>query len=188
MADLTTLANVKEWLGQQNVTANDALLSRLISACSEYMQTLMSRTIALSSYAEIRNGMGMDAMMVKNTPLVSVAALTIDGVAIPPRPALGPASSGYGYTFDDQVVYLSGYRFNWGRQNVTISYDAGFATTPPDLEQACIDIIGDWFKYRDRIGKSSESIEGQSISFANQQIPVRTMGVILAYKRVSPVY
>jgi hypothetical protein len=184
MADLTTLANVKEWLGMNNITASDALISRLISACSAYMQTAMSRDIAVATYNEKRNGMGQDSMMLKETPIVTVNSLTIDGAAIPPQTGLVTG----GYLYDDQMVYLAGYRFNWGRQNVIVNYVGGYATTPPDIEQACIDIIGDWFKYRERIGKTSEGIEGQSITFVNQSIPARAMGVILAYKRVSPVY
>lgn len=189
--DLTTLANVREWLQQQPaITANDALLTRLISAASQYMQSLMTRTIAVAAYSEARNGMGMDSMMLKNQPIVSVESVYVDGMAIPPRPALGPGVtvSPWGYTFDKVMLYLSGYRFTPGRQNVLINYHGGYAVTPPDLEQACIDIVGEWFKYRDRIGKTSEGIEGQSISFADIPLPKRAAGIIVVYNNKSPVY
>lgn len=191
VGDLTTLATLKEWLNiPSSTTTSDALLSRMISACSNYIQTFMSRTIAVAGYTETRNGMGSCRMMLKNTPVVSVESLSIDGLAIPVRPTLGPNSSTlpWGYVFDDQILYLSGYVFNRGAQNVAVSYHAGFATTPPDIEQACIDMIGDWFKYKDRIGKLSEGIEQQTITFTNADIPARSKGVLLAYKRVSPVY
>jgi hypothetical protein len=192
VGDLTTLAVLKEWLVIANtVTVSDAMLARLISAASTYIQnTLISRTIALAQYQEVRNGMGMDSMMLKTTPLVSVQSLSVNGAAIAARAPLGPgATNGAGgYTFDDQMIYLSGFVFCSGRQNVIVNYTAGYAMTPPDLEQACIDIISDWFKAKDRIGKSGESIEGQSISFSLAQVPPRAMGVISGYRRVSPVF
>jgi len=162
-----------------------------------------------------------------------------------------------GFTFDDISIYLSGYVFANGYQNVTVSYDAGFliadepqtipatapyvcttmarwaasdqgvkyASTgeqfvrvanapgvaqyayvdsvytfnladagldvlisygyvPYDLEQACIDMIGDWFKYQARIGVLTQAIEQQTITFVNAALPARTLGVLQQYKRV----
>lgn len=190
--DLTTLPEVKEYLGIPPLqTTNDALLSRLITASSAYMESLMSRTIALQTYTEVRNGLGGQSMVLFNQPIVSVAALMIDGVTIPPRPPLGPGAItgyGFGYNFDDTRLFVSGVQFCRGFQNVVCMYTGGFATVPPDLDQACIEMVGDWYKYRDRIGKLSEGIEGQTISFARDQIPPRVLGVILTYKRVAPIY
>ena len=66
---------------------------------------------------------------------------------------------------------------------VAISY----AMVPAELEQACVDMIGDWFRYKDRTGKLSEGIEGQTITFVNTAIPARTQGVLNQYKKVAPV-
>jgi hypothetical protein len=68
---------------------------------------------------------------------------------------------------------------------VLISY----ACVPYDVEQACIDTMGDWFKYRERIGVTSKSIDGQSISltnFTNTGLPVRARDALQQYKRVAP--
>lgn len=196
--DLTTLDNVKGWLGLSVPPAGtaaptyiDTLLTRLIAAASAFIQIQISRTIALQAYTEVRNGYGTAQMMLKNVPIVTLTSLSINGIAIQARPALGPGATtgpGGGYTFDDQIIYLSGYEFCRGAQNVSVAYTAGYADTPPDLEQACIDMIGDWFRYRDRIGKLSEGIEGQTISFTNSDIPARSRGVLLGYKRVTPVF
>ena len=188
--DLTTLANAKEYLGLTN-TVNDSLISRLISAASNFMQTWMSRTIALQTYNDVRNGMNGNRMVLLNQPIVSIISLGINGLVVPVRPPLGPGASippPFGFTFDDTSIMLTGYLFCQGFQNVYITYTAGFATTPPDIEQACIDMIGDWFKYKDRIGKNSEGIEGQTISFLNPEISARCLSVLQTYKRVTPVY
>jgi len=173
------------------VGITDPLLSRLISAASHLMQSYMSREIPLASYTEVRNGKGSQRMVTKNGPINSIGNLTIDGIAIPPRPSLGPGASTpppWGWVADDFEVMLTGYTFTRGFQNVYLAYTAGYAQTPPDLEQACVELVGDWFKYKDRIGKASESIEGQSISFNISGIPDRVLSVLNTYKRVWPVY
>jgi hypothetical protein len=171
------------------VGVSDSLLSRLISAASAYMQAWMSRTIALTTYSETRNGVGGQRLPLVNTPVVSVASLLINGAAIPVRPPLGAGSTNApgGYVNDDMSIMVCGWSFCRGFQNITINYNAGFATTPPDIEQACIDIVGEWFRYMARIGKLSEGIEGQTITFTNAQVPPRALGVMQTYKRVYPV-
>ena len=193
VGDLTTLDNVEGFLGL-TVGANppiDTLLTRLISAVSAYMQTAMSRTIAQTTYNETRNGMGNTRMALKNTPIISIATLAVDGVSIALRAPLSQSSTASpgGYTFDQTTIMLSnGYSFTRGYQNVQVTYDAGFATTPYDVEQACVDTVCDWFKYRDRIGKISEAIDQQTITFTNSDFPARARGVINFYNTKSPVY
>jgi hypothetical protein len=59
--DLTTLADVKAWLqtGQAAFPAtDDALLTGLITAASQYIQTWLNRQISLANYFETRDGTG----------------------------------------------------------------------------------------------------------------------------------
>src|SRR5712672_1141656 len=61
--DLTTLADVKAWLqtGQNPFPAtDDALLQRLISAASEFIQNWLGRQIVSADWLEIRDGPGGD--------------------------------------------------------------------------------------------------------------------------------
>lgn len=188
--DLTTLDSVKQWLNVTGTTASDALLTDLIAAASASIQKLATRTFALATYVEARNGMGGRSMAVMNFPIVSVGSVMIDGNLIPARPNLAFYSAGIGgWTNDLYMIYLTGFEFSWGKQNVLLTYDAGYQTTPPDVEQACNTLIGNWFKYRDRMGKASESIEGQSISFTSKMYADGgVMDVINSNKRVAPVY
>jgi hypothetical protein len=63
-----------------------------------------------------------------------------------------------------------------------------YGYVPFDVEQAAVDMIGDWFRYRDRIGQTSMAIEQQSITFTNTAITARAQGVLNQYKRVTPIY
>jgi hypothetical protein len=182
MSDLTTLAHVKQWVGLAN-TVSDDLLERMITSCSAAMESWMNRTIARTSYVETRNGTGGSALLVQQYPIVSVSGVTVGAVAVPARARIGDG----GYVFDETRILLDGSTFTRGMQNVTVSYVAGYATVPQDIEQACIDIIGDWFRYKDRAGKLSEGIEGQTISFTDTAFPSRAQGVLNQYRKVAPI-
>jgi hypothetical protein len=107
--------------------------------------------------------------------------LSIDGVAVPAR-----APTGAGYVFDEDYLLLCGYCFTRGQQNVVLVYTAGYEATPADIEQAVLEIVALKFKERERIGVSSETLAGQTISFF-RNVSSDTMSVIDSYRRVVPV-
>jgi hypothetical protein len=133
--DLTTLANVKAWLGagvQPLPTTDDALLARLVTAASSFVQNWLGRQIASQAYAETMDGNGDTAMLLRQWPVTSVASLTIDTITIP---ASSPAPSGNGYLLQPwdgmseagpQQLALVGYAFHRRRQNVAVAYTAGY--------------------------------------------------------------
>jgi hypothetical protein len=256
------------YTGGAVVSITDPILSRLITACSRYIQNWLNRTIASATYIETRNGLGTSMMALDNFPVLNVTMVTVDGISIPPRPPLGAALSGSytfngtpgGYVFSDIAVMIANGVFCRGYQNVVISYSAGFqvsneaqtvpadpgpytlttigywsagnrgvrypngavltqvttptvageysvdgstytfsagdagadvllsyAYVPPDVEQAAVDTVGDWFKYIDRVGKTSQAIENQSTQFTNIPLPTRAKDVLQQYKKVAPI-
>ncbi len=85
---------------------------------------------------------------------------------------------------------VAGSVYTFAAADAGIAVLISYAYVPYDVEQACIDTMGDWFKYRERIGTLSKSIDGQSISytnFTNTGIPVRAREVLQQYKRVAPI-
>ena len=94
--DLTTLAEVKAWL--QTVQSafpatDDALLTRLITAASQFIQTWLNRQIASQDWIETRDGMGNDSgpwearYQFAAFPVSAVSLVVVDGLTIPPIPA-----------------------------------------------------------------------------------------------------
>ncbi|MGH6989729.1 MAG: hypothetical protein ACREFD_14685 [Stellaceae bacterium] len=178
--DLTTLENVKGWLSPPlTSTVDDTLLSRLITAASQFIETWLNRGIASQSYSEIRDGDGGRKLAFANTPVSAVASLSIDGIAIGPAPdALSP-----GFVFSPTMLYLQGWRFTPGFQNVRVSYAAGYAATPPELEQACIELIVLRYKERDRIGQVSKNLAGEVVAFTQKDMPPDVQTLIGQYRR-----
>ncbi len=180
--DLTTLGNVKTWLGITTGT-DDAVLARLISAASGFIQSGLNRQLGQAAYTEIRNGPGGCRLVFANPPVTAVTSLEINGAAIP---AAGDGSAP-GYLADERLLYLRGYSFTEGVRNVTIRYTAGFAVIPPELEQACVELVALRYRERDRTGYSSRSLQGESAAFALKDVPPSVETVLSKYRKVVPV-
>ena len=182
MADLTTLENTKAWLGI--LTADDdPLLSRLISSASEFIQTWLNRTFEVQSYTEVRDGTGGCRMVFADYPVISVQGVMVDGRSIPSSTDFGTP----GYRFDANRIMLTGYIFSRGLGNVQLAYTGGFAETPKEIEQACIELVSLRFKERDRIGHQSKSLAGETVSFVIKDMPDSVQTILNNYRKVVPL-
>lgn len=181
--DFTTLTDVKSWLGVKNAE-NDEVLSRLITAASSSISQVINRDIAATNYVITTHGNGKDTLPTPSYPILSVTVLKIDGVLIQP-------SSSYnapGYTFDDTTVYLrGGAKFTKDRNNVEITYRAGFEIIPFELQQACIETVAARWRERDRIGLSSKGLAGETTAFDLKDFPSQVKTILANFKKVIPV-
>lgn len=182
--DLTTLANVKQY-SAITIATDDALLTRMISALSTFVQTWLNRTIALAPYTDVINGVGGQKVQFANYPVTAVSSLTIDGQVIPAAPS--PRTSFWtGYVFDSQQIMVSGYCLTRGFQNIAIAYTAGYATTPADIEQAVLEIIDLRYKQRANQGYVSKSLAGETVTFDKKDMSASTLTLLQNYQRIAP--
>jgi hypothetical protein len=179
--DLTTLANVKQYLGITS-SNDDALIARLVSSASQYVQTWLNRTLVSTTYSEIRDGNSSYAMSPREYPITGVSSVTIDTVVVP----LAADATKSGYRFDSERVVLTDYSFAKGYQNVVINYTAGYATIPVEIEQATIEMIANVYRAKDRVGVSSKSIGGESVSFFMGAMTDSIKTILNNYKQVAP--
>ncbi|HUN99569.1 MAG TPA: phage head-tail connector protein [Bradyrhizobium sp.] len=190
--DLTSLADVKAWLqtGQSPFPpTDDALLTRLITAASQYIQTWLSRRIAATDYIEVRDGTGGQRLQFACFPVCAVLSLTIDGIAIPPAPPPSPNSGlTAGYVFSSTQLALRGYYFTRRAQNVVFSYTAGFPVTPPEIAQACIELVSLRYRERTRIGEISKAIGGgETVSYSQKDMSASILTLLQQYRMVAPI-
>ena len=185
--DLTTLADVKAWLqtGQAAFPAtDDALLSRLVAAASQYVQTWLNRQIASADYLEIRDGTGGHRLQFACVPVTAVNSLTIDGQPV----ALAASITLAGYRFSPTQLSVRGYRFNRGAQNIVVGYTAGYSTTPPDVAQACIELVALRYRERTRIGEVSRSLGGaETVAYAQKDMSDAIKTLLQQYRLVAPI-
>jgi hypothetical protein len=188
--DLTTVADFAAVLSISPVTdAQSDLFQRLITAASMFLQTQLGRFFASQAYSENRNGTGTHMLMFANYPVTAVSAVSINGQAIS---AATPGDAGSaGYLFDETTLYLIGYRFWRGVQNISFSYTAGYATTPYDVEQYCIELAGrkmkQYAKGGERLGVSSTIIAAQNINYEKSDLTDTFKSLLRQYQKVIPV-
>jgi hypothetical protein len=203
--DLTTLADVRSWLqtGQNPFPAtDDELLTRLITAASQYIQTWLNRQIASQDWIETRDGLGNvfgpgeTRYLFAAFPVTAVNRVVVDGVEIPAIPA--PAQSGtatvgtfaaqYGYLFTPTQLVIRGYPVPRKAACVTLHYTAGYPVPPADLAQACIELVALRYRERARTGEVAKAIgNGQTVSYSQKDMSDSIKTVIEQYRRVVPI-
>ena len=187
--DLCQLSDVTAWLqtGQNPFPAtDDALLSRLITAASQFIQSWLQRQIALTDWVEIRDGDGGQRLAFANFPVTQVWALSVDGLNIPPAPPNG--SFGAGYVFTTTELALRGYVLTRRAQNVSVTYTAGYATVPSDIAQACIELVAQRYRERSRIGEVSKALmSGETVTFSQKDMSDDIKTLLAQYRAVAPV-
>jgi len=139
-SDLAVLADVKTWLaGSSGIgTTDDALLARLITDVSGAITAYLGRpSLIPRTLSERLDGNGKTRLFLPRYPVLQIASLVIDTVAVAAAtpPAAGtPHPCGYLLEIWNglppgrpQALDLFDMVFRRGRQNVVVTYSAGYA-------------------------------------------------------------
>lgn len=159
-------------------------------------------------FSEWYDGSGTTRLFLRNRPIVSIVGITINGFAVPLSTGFAVA----GYVVDGSAKSISlrqgllgwggswgltawqagsyrsfgrGPRFWQGNQNINVQYNAGFNTTPFDLELAVKRIVAMNYKRRDWVGELSRSmgLGAGSMRFSSWIMDPQDEDIILAYTR-----
>ncbi len=182
--DLTTLANVKQWMSLAS-SVDDALISRLITAQSSLIQQYLNRILPSADYVQVLDGKDNRVAMLSNYPVTAVSGIVIDGGAVPESTSAN--ASGWVIGSDRTAVELRGYSFTRGSSNVEISYTAGFSIIPTEIEQACIELVQLRYVERTRAGVSSKTLGGETVSFKSSALPDAVLLTLRQHRKVIPV-
>lgn len=211
--DFVTLDQLKTWVEGMTptvVTADDSVMQFVITAVSQDMLTMMSRPAILSTnYQEWYDGSGSATLALDQAPVNSVTALKVNGVAISPTDT-NHVQNGYLISRDKKFIQLvggggglvpglgfggrgisSGYLrgcgnvFPQGIANVYADYNAGYATIPDDLIEACFLIIDQDYRRRGWPDKAQIATPqgGGTTSYRSWSIPPRAKEIIGYYTR-----
>lgn len=209
--DLATLVDVKAWMQTAPglfPSGDDALISRLITAASQFIVERLGRPILSADYIEVRDGptglggQGDARFQFAVTPCTAVLSVVVDNLAIPPVPTLTPGAPGIvtsllpglqgGYLFSPTQLIIRGYSVPCRAQCVAMTYTAGYPVVPPDLAQACIELVALRYRERTRIGEVSKDLGGknrggETVSYLQKDMSASTLSAIQRYRRVTPV-
>jgi hypothetical protein len=142
-SDLAALADVKTWLsGSSGIgTSDDALLARLITDVSGAITAYLGRpSLTPRAFTERLDGDGKTRLYLRRYPVLAINSLVIGhrAIAAAAAPAAGSALGENGYLLEPwdglppgrlQALDVFGTWFHKGRQNVVVSYSAGYAVT-----------------------------------------------------------
>jgi hypothetical protein len=175
--DLTDVNHLMRWLG---VNAKTPLMDDLISAASAFFCTQADRNILSDEYTETYEWRGEGGIALLQSPVTAVQTVTMGRQVITAQ----TDPCGPGYTFDpDGVLYLNTGAFPGTTHRVTVSYVAGYASVPADVQRAVTEIAGYWMKAQDRIGVSGKAIGTESIQFSTMDIPNAADSTLRRYTR-----
>ena len=157
----------------------DVALSRLITAASNFILSRLSRKFLVSqAVTEKYDGTGGTRLFVKQFPVTAVAAVTVDGDAI-------PAAS---ITFGDQWIdLLDGYAFVRG---VEVTYTAGYTPAASyellTLEQACLELCAQKWTRRGHVDQTSVSDGTKTLVFSQSDMPAEVKTLLRRFESVVP--
>lgn len=139
---IVTLADVKDFIGiPTDQTSRDNVLTRYIAAATNWA-TYVSDAIIPTTYTnEVHSG-GGSMIVLFNTPIISVSSVTEywGTAAYTLTESEAGQNQTYGYSIDNAASGILTRRWNGmvgnfmpGRNNVVVTYKAGFEVIPADI-------------------------------------------------------
>jgi len=182
---LTTLAQAKAWLKIPVLTVtDDALVELMINAASQTIESETNRKLLAQSIVELRHGKSSNIMMLREWPINSITELKFDlqSAFTSPETLVDPAD--YTIGDDKMSIVLHSRQIPRGYNNVRITYNAGYAAIPSDLEMACLWMVSWFYQIRkaDDIGRTAKGKGDESTSWS-QAAPEYVTTAINKYKR-----
>ena len=176
MALLTTLEAARRQLfGNDPEISADDILNALIASSSAWVEREVGGDLMQATITETIDGDGGTKVRLARShswrpgrPTTTVTSVKVDGETIPERPAVSVSyATPSGWVYRNDCVELVGYTFSPGTANVVVVYQAGFATCPTDIEQACLEHIAARYKRRGNEGQASSAGGGDSVSYGD---------------------
>lgn len=185
---LITLAQAKTFL-KVTASSEDSLLGDLINSMSYAAKSYCGVNFVQANYTEYYDGDGcLDHLILRNAPLISVASMYDDLQRLFTSASL-ISTDDYQLELGAGIVRLwnNRGRFSNGKGNIKITYSAGYASIPYDLQHAALLMVLHAYKrhYQDqRIGLVSETIGDRNMTYANEDIPKSAKSILDKYRNL----
>jgi hypothetical protein len=161
------------------------------------MQKLIGRNIFASDYVEKYKGTDTTDLILKNYPINSVSSIKyivqggdfrdVDFSEYDIDEETGILSKETGWLLSGFSSYMSD-RIDFPRNNIEVSYNAGYTEVPADLKMVCMQIVNDNYEWDHSQGTVLSSYSISDIKYAfkdDTKISPEQMKTILSYKNVN---
>lgn len=178
LISLDTLKEALEITGNED----DSLLRALINRATDIIESYCNgrRFISTAYTNEEYDGKGSDYLNLKHYPVTTLTSIDrrIGDFA---NPSWGALSNSFYKLIDDGErgpgqVYYSG-KFVRGVRNYRVTYTAGFATIPNDLQQACITLVAFLKNQTKATGMKSETLGRYSYTKSDEEKDIKELGL-----------
>lgn len=194
MADLTTKAKIKDFLGVTS-SANDSQFTLLAENVSLAIERYCNRTFVRGTYTEyFDTQQGDQYVFLRNHPIISVTSVKYrtgswgspTWTALPADDYMLVNDAGkirFAGVLPEadkyiQVVYVGGYLIDFTTEGAVTH------TLPGDLEQIATEWAARVYQMRKSGGILSESTEGQSITFKTEKVAKEFLERLDAYRNI----
>lgn len=162
---LTDVTATRTYLGYKD-TSKDELIKLLINVATDYIEDYCGRRFKNTVYTnEVISGNGEKEMLLPQYPITAFVLLEKNGAVN--NSASWESVDGESYWRDDPVGKLFGtYRFECGVRNYRVTYSAGYATIPYDLQFACMKLVELMARDTNAQGLSSERLGDHAVTFS----------------------
>lgn len=147
---LATIDAVKQLLIDTS-DKDDVRITACLTRASAIIERYCNRTFAQTAFVEFYDGTGTDSLQLRNYPIIGTPTVLENGGALTvgTDPSLGPEV--LIYAREGRLV--RNFSIWWEYHNYyKISYSAGYATVPPEIADAAIEMTLIMLKEKDRVG------------------------------------
>jgi uncharacterized phiE125 gp8 family phage protein len=135
---LTTLPKLKTFLGIDTNDDDDKLYQHLKSA-DAFFKSETQRTFEQTTYTEYYDGDGSDELFIDHYPIISVTSI-YDDLDRDYEAEDVFEDDDYMIYEDQGMIKLDDTYFQDGSKNVKITYSAGYAAIPNDIQMAVVQL------------------------------------------------
>ena len=195
MSNLTTKEKVKAYLGISGST-HDTLLDELIKNTTASIERYCNRNFTEASYTEYFDTLANEnKLFVKNYPvstLTSVSyrsgtwgAITWEALNINDYILNENGKVTFAFYLPEaeryiKIVYTGGYKVDFTDETNPVKH-----TLPYDLTQIATEIVAQTFNLRTSVGITSESTEGQSITYKDSDVTKQYASRLTAFRSIN---
>lgn len=168
-------------------TAQDDQIAQYINTASDQIEKICNRVFVQQSYVERFTGMGINWLVTRQFPIISITNIWVD----PTYAFAAPLASTTYQIIEAMFIVRLGEANFWpggAPLSTKAAYDAGYVTIPDGLQQGCIEFVR-WLYLSQgdrRMGRTSKSKQGENLSFEDV-VPAQVLSLIEPYKRENEI-
>lgn len=180
------VADLEKWLGDMSQgNADEALLTRLLKAASQDLQSAVGRDMTqVTTQTEYRVVPYSHRIALRVPPVVSLTSVSfvpasLTDTAQLPLTVSSTPNEAAAYVLEG-ILYVP--RAVREGSKLAIVYQGGFSQVPDDFYQAVIELAGLRYKDRKHIGEESKSLGGETVHYNTKEWNNFIKGIVSRYR------